>query len=201
MVAKRSKASDGLYMPVEQYLALDEATDGKYEYLHGYVFMVRPPSSAYMGSTVIEDMADGSPAHAALASRISTVLNNALEESPCIAYSSDAKAHLAEDVYVYPDVLVSCEEPDRKMLTSPTVIIEVLSPNTEKRDRYDKLDSYKRIPSVQEYLIVGSEAKEIVIHRRETNRRPYHYRSGDLVELRSLGISFPFEAFYHKIRL
>lgn len=201
MVAKRSKASDGLYMPVLQYLALDEATDGKYEYLNGYVFMVRPPSSEYVGSTVIEDMAGGSPAHAALAARISTVLNIALEDTPCIAYSSDAKVQLAEDVYVYPDVLVSCEEPGRKMLTSPAVIIEVLSPTTEKRDREAKLDTYKSIPSVQEYVLVGSETKEIVVYRRETNWRPYHYQSGDLVELRSLEISFPFEAFYHKIRL
>jgi Uma2 family endonuclease len=108
---------------------------------------------------------------------------------------------LAEDVYVYADVLVSCEVVGRTMLTSPTVIIEVLSPYTEKRDRTDKLDTYKQIDSVQEYLLVGSERKEIVIHRREINWRPYHYRSGDLVELRSLGISIPFEAFYHKIRL
>jgi hypothetical protein len=86
MVAKRSPAPDGLYMPVEQYLALDEATDGKYEYLNGYAFMLRPPSSAYMGSAVI-DMAGGSPAHAALAARIITGLNNALEDSPCIAYT------------------------------------------------------------------------------------------------------------------
>jgi Uma2 family endonuclease len=202
MVAKRSRVSEGLFMPVEQYLALDEATDGKYEYLHGYVFMVRPPSSAYLGNAaVVEDMAGGSPAHGALAARAITVLNNALEDSPCIAYTSDTKAQLAEDVYVYPDVLVSCEEPDHKSLTSPTVIIEVLSPNTEKRDRYDKIDSYKKIASVQEYLLIGSERKEIIIHRRETDWRPYHYRSGDLVELRSLGISIPFEDFYHKVKL
>ena len=47
MVTDQSPESDGLYMTVEQYLALDEATDGKYEYLDGYAFMLRPPSSAY----------------------------------------------------------------------------------------------------------------------------------------------------------
>lgn len=34
-------------MTVEQYLALDESSDAKYEYLDGYVFLLRPPSSAY----------------------------------------------------------------------------------------------------------------------------------------------------------
>jgi Uma2 family endonuclease len=63
--------------------------------------------------------------------------------------------------------------------------------------KYEYLHGY----SVQEYLLIGSERKEIIIHRRETDWRPYHYRSGDLVELRSLGISVPFEDFYHKVKL
>ena len=33
MAADRSQVSDGLYMTVEQYLALDESSDAKYEYL------------------------------------------------------------------------------------------------------------------------------------------------------------------------
>jgi hypothetical protein len=65
MVADRSPVSDGpVYMPVEQYLALDESTDGKYEYLDGFVFMLRPPSSAYAENALV-DMAGGSVAHAA----------------------------------------------------------------------------------------------------------------------------------------
>src|SRR5579872_5839637 len=40
--ADKSQMSDGIYMTVEQYLTLDEATDAKYEYDNGYVFMLRP---------------------------------------------------------------------------------------------------------------------------------------------------------------
>lgn len=43
MVADRSHVSDGIYMTEDQYLALDEATDGKYERLNGMVTMLRPP--------------------------------------------------------------------------------------------------------------------------------------------------------------
>ena len=54
MVADRSQVSDGIYMTVEQYLALDEATDAKYEYDNGYVFMLRPPSSAYDEHAILD---------------------------------------------------------------------------------------------------------------------------------------------------
>ena len=82
MVADRSQVSDGLYMTVEQYLTLDESSDAKYEYLDGYVFLLRPPSSAYDDDAII-DMAGGSVAHAALCARMASLLDQALAESLC----------------------------------------------------------------------------------------------------------------------
>ncbi len=90
MVANRHESSDGLYMTVEQYLVLDESSDAKYEYLDGYAYMLRPPSSAYDDHAVL-DLAGGSLAHVALCIRIGAVLDEALSDTPCMAYSSDAK--------------------------------------------------------------------------------------------------------------
>lgn len=59
MVVDRSHESDGIYMTVAQYLALDDATDAKYEYDNGYVYMLRPPSSAYDEYAIL-DLAGGS---------------------------------------------------------------------------------------------------------------------------------------------
>ncbi len=202
MVADRAAPNDGVvYMPVEQYLALDDDTDGLYEYWHGLVIMLRPPSSAYSERAIV-DMAGGSPAHAALSARLASLLDQGLpQDGPCVVYSSDVKLKLAEDHYVHPDVTVSCTEQEEGVLTHPTVLIEILSPNTEKRDRGAKLKTYKVLPSVQEYMLIGSEEKEIVVYRRENNWRPYHYNEGDIVELTSLGVSFPFDAVYRRIRL
>ncbi len=80
MVAERSPMGDGLYMTVEQYLALDESSDAKYEYLDGYVFLLRPPSSAYDDDAIV-DMAGGSLVHATLCARMAPVLGNALDDS------------------------------------------------------------------------------------------------------------------------
>lgn len=202
MAADKAIISDGaVYMPVEQYLLLDENTDGLYEYWHGQVIMLRPPSSVYMRNAFI-DMAGGSPIHAAIAARLASLIDQGLpEEGSCIVYSSDAKVKLAEDHYLHPDLTVSCAEQDGKMLTHPSIIIEVLSPNTEKRDRGAKLEAYRQLSSLQEYLLVGSEEKEIVIYRRENQWRPYHYNEGDIVELTSIAASFSFDAVYRRINL
>ena len=200
MVADRSQASDGLYMTVEQYLALDESSDAKYEFLDGYVFMLRPPSSDYDDQAV--NMAGGSIAHAAICARMALVLGNALANSPCMVYTSDARMQLAERQYLYPDLVVACGEQSGTMLVNPSVIIEVLSPTTEKRDRGAKFKTYKTLPSVHEYMLIGSEYRAIEVHRREGHFwKEQHYYEGDLIELKSLGISFPFDEVYRRIRL
>src|SRR5437868_3101508 len=133
MAADRSQVSDGLYMTVEQYLALDESSDAKYEYLDGYAYLLRPPSSAYEEGML--DLAGGSTAHALISANVGALLHDALAHGSCDVYTSDAIVKLAERRYFYPDVAVACGEQDEAMLTSPVVIVEVLSPATEKRDR------------------------------------------------------------------
>jgi Uma2 family endonuclease len=200
MVADRSEASDGLYMTVEQYLALDESSDAKYEYLDGYVFMLRPPSSQYDDQII--DMAGGSIAHAAICARMALLLGNALADSLCTVYTSDARLQLTEHQYLYPDLAVACSEQSGTMLVNPSIVIEVLSPTTKKRDRGAKFKTYKTLASVQEYMLIGSEDKEIEVHRREGHFwKEQHYYEGDVVELKSLSISFLFDEVYRRIRL
>ena len=199
MAADPPQVSDGLYMTEEQYLALDEATDGNYEFYDGYVVMLRPPSSAY-DERAIFDMAGGSLAHAALCVRLGGMLDQALADGSCMAYSSDVKLKVGTTRhYFHPDVSVACESQAGNLLTDPVVVIEVLSPATEKRDRGAKFAVYKTLPSVQEYVLIGSEVQELIVYRRESNWRAYHYRSGDLVELTSIGVNFPFDAVYRRI--
>lgn len=88
------------------------------------------------------------------------------------------------------------------MLVTPSVVIEVISPNSEKRDRGEKLNTYRFLPTVQEYVLIGSEYQAIEVHRHEGRFwKELHYYQGDLVELKSLGISFPFDEVYRRIRL
>src|SRR5438270_10028683 len=152
MATDRSEVSDGLYMTVEQYLALDESSDAKYEYLDGYAYLLRPPSSDYDDRML--NLAGGSTAHALISTNIAALLHTALAESSCDVYTSDAKVKLAEKRYLYPDVSVACGEQDESALINPVLIVEVLSPSTEKRARGPKFKVYKTLPSLQDYVLV-----------------------------------------------
>ena len=151
MVANRSNENAGVYMTVQQYLALDDATDGMYEYENGYVVMLRPPSSAYDEHTLL-DLAGGSNAHSALCLRMGSLLDQALSDSSCIAFTSDARLLINERQYYHPDVMVACGVTPGTAITNPVVVIEVLSPATEKRDRGAKFKVYK-IQSLQNTAI------------------------------------------------
>ena len=130
MAADPSQVSDGLYMTEEQYLALDEATDGNYEFYDGYVVMLRPPSSAY-DERAIFDMAGGSLAHAALCVRLGGMLDQALADGSCMAYSSDVKLKVGTTRhYFHPDVSVACESQAGNLLTPHLARYVVIDPTT-----------------------------------------------------------------------
>ena len=64
--------------------------------------------------------------------------------------------------FVYPDASILCEEPrfhpedpNETTLINPRVIFEVASESTEGYDRGDKFDQYRKIESLEEYVLVG----------------------------------------------
>lgn len=66
----------------------------------------------------------------------------------------------------YPDVLVVCGEPrfpedDGHSLLNPVLVVEVLSPTTERHERVFKLDQYRRIPSLRQVLLVSQDEPRV----------------------------------------
>ena len=98
--------------------------------------------------------------------------------------------------YYYPDVIVSCDPQDRnarKFIQFPTLIVEVLSPGTEAKDRGEKFTYYQTMPSLQEYALVDSEKVAVECYRRGEGRLwlYYPYRSGDVIAFSSIGFECP----------
>jgi Uma2 family endonuclease len=81
-----------------------------------------------------------------------------------MVYGSDMRVAIPQARrYVYPDITVLCEpanfeDPLEDTLTNPTVIIEILSPSTERYDRGKKFQAYQTIESFQEYLLIAQDA-------------------------------------------
>ena len=167
-------------MSVEEYFELEENNpDTRYEYFDGYVYM----------------MSGGSANHATISGNIYAILRNFLRGGPCRAYNSDMKVRVSEKRYFHPDVTVSCDPRDRGtayFIQSPRLIVEVLSPSTEARDRGRKLQYYLACPSIEEYLLVDARSMRIEIYRKEQTKWIYDaFEADDEVELTSLGIRFP----------
>ena len=101
---------------------------------------------------------------------------------------------VSETRYVHPDVTVTCNPQDRgtvDFIQSPCLVVEVLSPSTEARDRGRKLQWYLACPSVEEYLLVDSRSIRIEIYRKEQKRWIYDaFEADDEVELKSLRVHF-----------
>lgn len=140
------------------YLMVEEDSPIKHEFLNGEVWA----------------MAGGSPEHAAVIANVTAVLHAALRGNPCRVYSSDLRVRVrATGLTTYPDVTVICGAPEldpddrkRQTVTNPTILVEVLSPSTERYDRGEKLDHYKRIETLREVVLVRHDERAVTVWRR-----------------------------------
>lgn len=117
-------------------------------------------------------MAGGTPTHAAICVNVSSSLRAQLRGRGCQVYSSDLRIRVLETgLATYPDVTVVCKQAeldpeDRNTVTNPTLVVEVLSPSTAAYDRGEKLENYKRIPSLREVVLVAHDEQLIEVWRR-----------------------------------
>jgi Uma2 family endonuclease len=108
---------------------------------------------------------------------------------------------LSEHYRVCPDVTVSCDLRDRgarEVIRYPSLVVEVLSPTTEARDRGQKSLQYRSSPSIQEYVLISSEIPLVEVFRREKQGfwSLYTLAIDDTIELTSLDLRFPVADIY-----
>ncbi|MBC7919893.1 MAG: Uma2 family endonuclease [Ferruginibacter sp.] len=134
-----------------EYLAVERKASYKSEFYRGEMFA----------------MAGATRNHNALVSNLMGILNTRLRGKPCSIFPSDLRLHIPlTGLYTYPDAQVVCGKEafvDNQFdtLTNPVIILEVLSESTEKYDRGEKFRLYRSIPSLREYVMVGSERVSI----------------------------------------
>lgn len=120
------------------------------------------PNYEWDGQTLIE-MAGVSPSHAHIQFNLNRVLSPALYAEGYAVYGSDLRLSIGSTRYRYPDLSATRFPPEftserPPSLLNPTLLVEVLSRSTAHTDLKDKLDEYRRIPSLAEYWIVDSES-------------------------------------------
>jgi len=179
-----------LRLTPQDYFAWEAQQPLRHEYFDGEVFAVT----------------GGSIPHADIALNFATILRERLW-GRCKVRNSDAKVGITEKgPFIYPDVSVSCDERDRtaqKFSRYPCVIIEVVSPSTEAYDRSGKFALYRRLKTLREYVLVGSETRTVDVFRRNPSGEWTFipYSDNDTVELTSVELSIPIDAIYEDVIL
>lgn len=141
-------------LTVDEFLDWDNGDDRHYELLDGVPVAMAAPSGAHQ---IIV---------ASFAYHLVGALN---KRPPCRARAGTPIEilGLANTCHVA-DLAVTCQphEPGQKLIPEPLVIIEILSPSTENKDRKVKLPDYRAIPSVVEIVLLDQQPYYCEVHRR-----------------------------------
>ena len=188
-----SSAAVQTYLTPEEYLAWERKADTKHEYLRGEIIA----------------MSGASYQHTIITMNISGELYIQLKGTACTVHTNDMRVRTApETSYFYPDIVVVCGEPRFEdnvfdTLLNPVVLVEVLSPSTERYDRDEKFDYYQQFTSLREYVLVSQDEVRVELHRRQGNAwQPTEFRSlEDVLSLTSIECELPLQDICRRVEL
>jgi Uma2 family endonuclease len=175
-----------------EYLAMEEASETKHEYLDG----------------VARATGGGTPEHGRLGARCARLIAAAIEGRKCAAFSSNVLIHIeASNRSTYADLSVVCGKLERSpidpnAIANPIVIVEVLSDGTEGYDRGEKFRHYRHLASLREYVLIAQNQPLVELWRRERDGpelgawRPSEHGPGETVVLASIDVPLSVDALY-----
>jgi len=141
-------------MTLDEFLRWDDGTDTHYELIGGFPVAMAPPAAV----------------HRILATRLVSRIDFALaKRRPCNAQGEAGIVRPERtDTYFEADIVATCERHEfgQQALKEPFLIVEILSPSTERHDRRLKLPAYRQIETVQEILLIASDDIYGEVHRR-----------------------------------
>ncbi len=173
---------------IDAYLAGENDGSLRHEFVDGRIFAMAGASERH--NTVKLNIA--SPLHASI-------------EEPCRVFDGDMKLRVdqGEDVrFYYPDIFVSCasESADDYVRRDAVLIIEIISPSTERTDRYEKFSAYVGLPMLSEYALVEQGIPSVELYRRRTGWQLEHFGPGASVTFESISQTLTMDQIYKRIK-
>lgn len=173
---------------VAEYVRLEDYANVRHEWVDGQIYA----------------MAGGTPEHGTYAANVIGLLTAGLAGRRCRVQTSDVRIRVRETgLDTYPDASVVCGTAERDAddplaIVNPTVLVEVLSPSTEEYDRGEKLEHYKRIPSLREVVFVAHDAARVDVVRRgqDGSWSTTSATAGEAAALESLELVLPVDAVF-----
>ena len=177
----------------DEYLALERAEGIRYEFWHGDVVA----------------MAGATKRHNVLVQNTTFSLRAFARKNGCQAFSENVRLKIpASEKYVYPDVVYTCESDDLNddqgiYVSSPCLLVEVLSESTGADDDHKKRLQYFKIPSLQYYVLIHQDACKVEVNERTADFCAYRlYEAIDTpIPMPNKHITIPMSAIYEDIEI
>lgn len=173
------------YISPDEYLEMDQSSDTRLEYYDGHVI----------------ELTGGSYEHGRIEINLILNLGGFLRGKNCNLLGGNMRIGCPNrNNYMYADVLIYCgkeklEESKSDTILNPVVIIEILSPSALGMDKKRKFEFYKEIPSLKEYIMIGSRKKQVIVRRKQ------HDNSWDSEEINDREASLLFESIGYQLPL
>lgn len=183
-----SNLAEARLIGVDEYLDGEERASVRHEYVAGEVFA----------------MAGATDAHATIALNLAAMLRAHVRGSPCRVYIAEMKLRVAPaSAFFYPDLFVTCEPADADaplFKAHARVVVEVLSASTACYDRTDKFDAYRRLPSLEKYVLIDSRSRAVEVFERHPEGWLLRPLSADgRLTLASIGFACELDAVYEDV--
>ncbi|RTZ63366.1 MAG: Uma2 family endonuclease [Aquificaceae bacterium] len=176
------------HIAFDEYLADERDVDIRSEYVNDQVYV----------------MADTNEQHNTIVGTFSAHIEINLRDG-CRAWQSSMKVvgdNKGKHFAYYPDIMAACGENtgNQYARTNPLLIVEVLSPSTMRTDLTEKLENYKSIDSLLEYVVVSQDTPFLRVFRHRNHWQSEAYYADDTLMLESVGLEIKIEHIYRRVR-
>ncbi|QDK78506.1 Uma2 family endonuclease [Spirosoma sp. KCTC 42546] len=177
----------------DEYVALEQSEGIRYEYWDGQVIA----------------MAGTTKRHNRIVQSLSRILYPFAQRNGCDVYTENVRQKLKTGQrYVYPDIIYTCDSADLEndmgvWVSSPSLLVEVVSNSTQSKDFHEKRPHYTKLPSLLYYLLVSQTDYRVEVFERNVDFWKYQVIEGAdaIVNLPLLAITLSLKVIYEGISL
>lgn len=176
------------YTP-EEYFSIEEAGELRHEFINGNLI----------------EMSGASRKHHKICKNILRILENLLSDKGYEVFIENMKVKIEnENQYDYPDIFITKEAETNEneyVQFKPELIVEVLSETTRAKDLVDKFIQYRKIKTLDYYLLVEPE-KYLVLCNFKNEQGEWdmisYTQHDEIISLPALNISLSMADIYKK---
>jgi Uma2 family endonuclease len=183
------QAAEKSVLTAAEFLTWEIAQPERHEFVNGEVFA----------------MAGAEDRHVTVAGNLYILLRQHLSGTPCRTFMSDMRLQIAAaNAYFYPDVMVTCSSTDAASSmtkSEPVLLVEVLSASTAAYDRGDKFAHYRRITTLQEYVLIDIDTRSTDVYRKGADGLwvLHPFEAAQTVRLASINVDITAQALFAEV--